>query len=245
MARNIIASAFLGIGLLIGAGGAQAGTSTTLPGSTSASTSLTVGNWTVTFNPSSLANFCAYTPSSGSTSNNNCAAVTATGTVDSHGTLSVTFSATGNVLAENSGVSGNTPDITIYETVTNNAGARIYATTLTDNGTSPGNISFGGSESIALNSSGLPGSTIGSMILAAASGGATSTSASTGFAPQTSVFITKDINAKLTSGTSPTATGGVTTFTQVFNVPEPASMSVLAVGFAGIAALRRRRRARG
>ena len=247
MARNIIAGAFLGLGLLAVAG-AQAATSTLLPnysGSGSIpSTSLTVGNWTVTFNPSSLANACAYLPASGGTSSGNCSPVTATGTVDSKGNLSVTFSAASNVLAVNNAVTGNTPDITIFETVTNNVGAKIWSTTLTDTGTSPGNVNFGGSETISLNSGGLPGPGIGSILLATASGGSTTTSGTSGFTPQSSVFITKDIRAGFTGGTSATVSGGVTTFTQVFNVPEPATMSVLAVGFAGIAALRRRRRAR-
>ena len=171
MARHIIAGAFLGLGLLVSAG-AQAATSTTLPTGTGNTTSLTVGTWTVTFNPVAGVNSCAYLPASGGTSGNNCGAVTATGTVDAKGNLSVTFSAAGNVLAVNSGVGGNTPDITINETVTTSGSTKIWSTNLTDNGTSPGNVNYGGSESIDLNSGGLPGSTIGSILLATASGGA-------------------------------------------------------------------------
>jgi len=55
-----------------------------------------------------------------------------------------------------------------------------------------------------------------------------------------SVFITKDIG--VAGGTSGSAS--VATVTQVFNVPEPASMSVLGMGIVGLAGLRRRR-ARG
>jgi len=226
--------AILGMGLLASVT-AWAGNTTLLPNSASQTTSLTVNYggsaWTVTFNPEAGVNSCAV-----DSQGNNCSGILATGTVDNHGNLTVVFTENGggNIL---SSASASADDLSVFETVTSPTGDKILYSTLTVTGTASGTGQDNGSLYVDQNLSGYPGSQLGT---ASVSFGSPKTSATalTGIATTpNSIFVTKDIGS--VGGSSGSA--AVTTVTQVFNVPEPASMSVLGLGVLGLAGLRRRR----
>jgi len=229
--------AILGLGLLASVNAsALPANETDLPNGVGQTTSLTVAygtsSWVVTFNPNATLNSCAV-----DSQGNNCSGILATGTVDTHGNLSVVFTESGGIL---SSASVTADDLSVFETVQAPTGDKILSASLTVTGTATGTGVDSGSEYVAVNGGGLPGAVLGTASVSLVSPKTSVTSLTGVSTTPNSIFVTKDIGAA--GGTSGTAS--VTTVTQVFNVPEPASMSVLGMGIIGIAGLRRRR-ARG
>jgi hypothetical protein len=242
MTRNQkpVFGALLGLGLLASAGArALPANETLLPANTTSPASLTVGTWTVTFNPLPV-NDCQLNLGSGATTN--CNPVLATGTVDGHGDLSVTFTenAGGNILSLQS---TTLEDLSVGSEVIATTGTqKITSATLTETGTAASGTTdsnfLTASELISVNASNVPGAALATNgVTVADTGSASTVSATAQFSPQSSLFVAKDIHATANVANS----AGVTSVTQVFNVPEPASLSILAIGFAGLVGMRRRR----
>jgi hypothetical protein len=228
MSRFWIGAGMLGLGLLA-APYAQAQTQTFTDIATEINTPLTFGTganqWTVTITG------CSATASGvANCANDEVVGVVTTGV---NASLSLTYETTTNpgtnaLVSE----SGSTDDLTITETVVAPGNTSIGRSSLGMTGLLNGNPSTDAPVSetggVALNTcigcgNGVSPYTVSQRLATA----------------QHSLAITKDINTSFGSGTVE-----IQSVVQTFNVPEPASLSLLALGFGGVIGLRRRRRAR-
>ena len=221
MVRKLIIGAALTAGLFLGAS-AQAQT-VTQQLQNGGSLSFSVGGWNVTINS------CGLTLS-GVNQNGNCTPEQVVATVVSGG-LQLVYQNRTTPSTLFSGGQLSRGDLAVIETITAPSGQMIMSVATTLAGTSSasgvnagaGVITAGVSGSVGI-AAGTTGTSTLTQILGAASN---------------SVIVSKDIFAgsALVSGSAT-----VTSVTQLIRIPEPATMSVLAVGLAGLAGLRRRAR---
>jgi hypothetical protein len=234
MSRHWIAAGIVSLGLLAipnaRAADALPGTDTVTPVTFSFGTGRDV--WTVQIYS------CSET-SAGVTVTNDCANEQVLGLVASNGSLALTYSSLSgsNLLATT--VGGANHDLALDEIVTAPSGLKVSAvvlglTGLTTHGVSDGNEpsdvhsgETGVGNSIALKTNMANGSSPFRVTQALTT-------------PLNALTIQKDMAAGGSKGTAGD-TLDLTTVTQTFDVPEPASLAVWAVGLAGLIGTRRRR----
>jgi PEP-CTERM motif len=233
MSRYWIAAGILGLGLMTTVG-AQA--SNVLPSVNSAtgagSVSFTFGTYTVTI-------FSCNETSGGVTVTNDCSNEQVVGTVAANGSLTLSYQSLAGSSLLNTTVGGANQDISFVETVAT-TGKLINGVTLGLTGTT---ASSAGGELTDIHSSMTDNTSVPTFsINTNMSNGSSPYTVAQALSPTSSLTITKDMGATGSLGTSGNAIA-LNTVVQTFNtVPEPASMSVLAVGIGGLIAARRRRR---
>jgi hypothetical protein len=237
MSRYWVAAGLLGLGLL----STPAIAANTLP---SVNSPTGAGSITYTFGPYSVTIFsCNETSNGGVTVSGDCSNEQVVGTVTNNGSLVLTYetATTGSLLSTTVG-SNNNKDMSLTETVTT-TGKLInsVALGLTGNVQTSGN-SF---EQQDVRTS-MVDSTVGqafSINTNMSNGTSPYTVAQSLGTPTNSMTISKDMAASA-SGSITGDSIALNTVSQTFNVPEPASLSLLVVGMSGLLGLRRRRRAR-
>jgi len=228
MSRLWISAGILSLGVL-GAPNVRAA-SDVLPGSTSATVSYTFGNYTVAISG------CNET-ASGTTVTGDCANEQVLGTVTGNGSLVLTYeSLAGSSLLNTTAGTGQNKDMSFNETVST-TGKLINAVAVGLTGTlgSPLN----GFEQQDVKTS-MVDPAVGMNINTNMANGSSPYTVAQSISPTNSLTISKDLSA---SNNGPSGDSiALNTVTQTFNVPEPASLSLLAIGFGGLLGLRRKRR---
>jgi hypothetical protein len=230
MTRHWIAASALGLGLFA-AVGAQAQTAL----GNGSNTTVTDGAWQVVISGCSLTLL-------GGTASNNCSSEGVLATIAGNGSLSLEFEnmTSGQpIFSETSAQSSSQfDDLAFGETVTHTGTPLVNAVTITATGYSPTGAFSDVSASQTITSPG-PYSANKPAIAAGtgSSGSPVSNSIAQAITATNSISLSKDFHVtELSSGNA-----GLTKVTQVFNVPEPASLSLLAIGFAGLIGIRRKR----
>lgn len=228
VAGSIMGGCWLGLGLAYAAD--------TLP-STNTTTPVTfsfgsgANSWTVQI-------YSCNETSRGTTVSNDCANEQVAGVVASNGSLALTYSSLSgsNLLATT--VGGPNQDMSLDEIVTAPSGETVSSVALsltgfTTHGVSDSNepadvhtSETGVGNPVAINTNMANGSSPFSVMQYLA-------------APLNSLTLQKDMAAGGSKGTSGD-TLDLTSVTQTFNVPEPASLAVLLIGLAGLLGVRRR-----
>ncbi len=247
MSRYKIAAGLFSLGLLVAT---SAHAANVLPSGNGAQGSGAANDVTFTFtSPNGLVSYsveifnCNQT-SAGATIGGDCSNEQVVGTVTNYGSLTLTYSSLAGSSLMNTVVGGGgaTKDMGFTEIVTRTLGTnKITSTTLSLTGTTAStgleltNVSAGETDNIDLANVG------GNINTSMANGASPYTVGAQLAAPATSLTITKDFRLSNLKGTAGDAIQ-LTTVTQVFNVPEPASLAVLAMGIGGLIGVRRRRR---
>jgi hypothetical protein len=231
----------LGLGLFTAAG-AQA--QTALPDGVTGDTSLTVtvGAWQVVISGCALTLQGTAQTHAGGTAGADCSSEAVVATVLGNGSLSLKFENlnTANPIFSDTAGQGIS-DMSLQEVVTHTGTPLINAVTITATGYSPAGLFSDVSASQTITA---PVAYAADAPTIAAGAGTPTSPASASIvqaiAATNTLSLTKDFHvAETTSGNA-----GLNTVTQVFNVPEPASLALLAIGFAGLIGARRKR-ARG
>jgi hypothetical protein len=218
MPRNLIVGAILGLGLFAAAGARAAD----VPGPmalTTGTVTLTLDGWTVSISSCSPG---------GTPTTPTCGQEEASLSLV-HGNLALTYQPVSTNPLSVSNAATQYADYSLTEAVTAPTGDKISQVAVTLTGTTAGSGSvFVDQTEVS------PGSASSNTYL-------NSGTTATGYlnvALTNSVVISKDIDV---GGGLNTGPASLTSVTQVFNVPEPASLSLLAIGFGGLFAARRRR----
>ena len=245
MSRYKLATGLFSLGLLV-ATSAQA--ANTLPSGNGAQGSGATNDVTFTFtSPNGLVSYsveifnCNET-AAGVTVVGDCSNEQVVGTVTNYGSLTLTYSSLAGSSLLNTTVGGQNKDMAFTEIVTRTAGSnKITSTTLSLTGTTAStgleltDVSVGETDNINLANVG------GNINTSMANGASPYTVGAQLAAPATTMTISKDFRLSSLKGTAGDAIQ-LTTVTQVFNVPEPASLAVLVMGIGGLIGARRRRR---
>jgi hypothetical protein len=234
MSRYWVATGFLGLGLLA----TPAMAANVLPSVNSATGS---GSETFTFGVYSVTIFSCNETSGGTMVSGDCSNEQVVGTVTSNGSLVLTYetASTGSLLNTTGG--GANKDMSLTETVTT-SGKLINGVALGLTGAvqTPSN-NFEEQDVKASMVDSTPGQAFS--INTNLSNGTSPYTVTQAITPTSSMTISKDMAAD-SGGAASGDTIALNTVSQTFNVPEPASLSLLAVGMSGLIGLRRRRRAR-
>ena len=248
MSRYKIAAGLFSLGLLVATSAHAIPSPNTLPSANGPSTGGPTTNVTFTFSsPNGLVSYsvqifnCNET-SNGATVTGDCSNEQVVGTVTNYGSLTLTYSSLAGSSLLNTTVGGQTKDMGFTELVTRIAGSnKITSTTLSLTGTTANtgleltDVSAGETDNVNLANVG------GNINTSMANGASPYTVGAQLAAPATTMTITKDFRLSSLKGTAGDAIQ-LTTVTQVFNVPEPASLAVLVMGIGGLIGARRRRR---
>jgi hypothetical protein len=176
--------------------------------------------------------------SGGTTISGDCSNEQVIGTVTNNGSLVLTYQTATTGALLNTTVGGANKDMSFTETVST-TGKLINGVVLSLTGSigSPGNTFEQNDVRTSMVDNAFWGNINTSM-----SNGASPYTVAQSISPTNSLTISKDMAA----GASGSITGdtiALNTVTQTFNVPEPASISLLTIGLGGLLGLRRRRRA--
>jgi len=235
MSRYWIAAGILGLGLLSAANVRAADTLPTVNSPTGAgSVSYTFGVYTVTI-------FSCNETSGGTMVTGDCSNEQVVGTVTNNGSLVLTYQTATSGSLLNTTVGGANKDMSLTETVST-SGRLINGVALGLTGAvqTAGNA-FEQQDVRTSETDNTAGQVI-ALNTNLSNGTSPYTVAQSIATPASSLTISKDMAAS-SSGSITGDTIALNTVTQTFNVPEPASLSLLAVGFSGLIGLRRRRRA--